>query len=57
MLLMEAFHNHSGIITNYLRWSLSDPEAQIIADDARVMVKGLPVIHRAMGAAAKRVLN
>ena len=26
LLHMEAFHHHTGIICNYLRWSLSDTE-------------------------------
>ena len=38
---MEAFHHHIGIISNYLH-----RPAQIIADDARMMVKGLRVWHR-----------
>ena len=32
LLHMDTFHHHTGIITNYLRWSLSDPEVVVIFD-------------------------
>ena len=39
LLHMEAFHDH---MSSYLCWSLPDPEAQINAHDASVLLKGLP---------------